>query len=189
MLPYTGRLMEPTARAADLAAYVNHQTVDKYDVLRSNPTMLPHQQRLTAEDFDAVHAVASKYYRLVFVDSGNDETAPHWLRMIDHADQLVVATTTRPDHAEAARLLLDALRARDEHSAALADQAVVVVSQADREEASAATIAAGYDGLARTAVTIPYDKAMRDPWLRLDNLAPATQRAYLAAAAAVAAGL
>ncbi|MDQ2826683.1 MAG: ATPase, partial [Actinomycetota bacterium] len=116
ILPFTERLMEPNARAADLAAYVHHQTVDKYDVLRSNPLMLPHQQRLTAEDFDAVHAVASKYYRLVFVDSGNDETAPHWLRMIDHADQLVVATTTRPDHAEAGRLLLDALRDRDPHS-------------------------------------------------------------------------
>ncbi len=189
MLPYAERLMEPTARAADLAAYVHHQTVDKFDVLRSNPLMLPHQQRLTAENFDAVHAVATKYYRLVFVDSGNDETAPHWLRMIDHADQLVVATTTRPDHAEAGRLLLDALRARDAHSEALADQAVVVVSQADREEASAATIAAGFEGLARTATTIPYDKAMRAPWLRVDNLTPEAQRAYLAAAAAVAAGL
>ena len=63
------------------------------------------------------------------------------------------------------------------------------MSQADREEASAATIAAGYEGLARTAVTIPYDKAMRAPWLRLDNLAPETQRAYLRAAAEVAAGL
>jgi hypothetical protein len=140
-------------------------------------------------DFDAVYAVAAKYYRLILVDSGNDETAPHWLRMIDVADQLVVATTTRPDHAEAGRLLLEALRDRDTHSAALADQAVVIVSQADREEASAATIAAGYDGLARTAVTIPYDRAMRTPWLRLDNLESATRRAYLAAASAVAVGL
>lgn len=189
LLPYADSLMLPTARAADLAAYVHHQTADKFDVLRSNPTMLPHQQRLTTADFDAVYAVAAKYYRLVLVDSGNDETAPHWLRMVDVADQLVVATTTRPDHAEAGRLLLDALRDRDSHSAALADQAVVIVSQADREEASAAEIAAGYDGLARTAVTIPYDKAMRTPWLRLDNLQPATQRAYLSAAAAVAAGL
>lgn len=189
LLPYADSLMLPTARAADLAAYVHHQTADKFEVLRSNPTMLPHQQRLTTADFDAVHAVATKYYRLILVDSGNDETAPHWLRMIDAADQLVVATTTRPDHAEAGRLLLEALRDRDAHSAALADQAVVIVSQADREEASASTIAEGYEGLARTAVTIPYDKAMRTPWLRLDNLDSATQRAYLAAAAAVAAGL
>ena len=185
LLPHADRLMQPTARAADLAAFVHHQTADKFDVLRSNPLLLPHQQRLTAQDFDAVHQVASKYFRLIFIDSGNDETAPHWLRMIDHADQLVVATTTRPDHAEAGRLLLEALKDRDEHSATLADAAVVVVSQADREEASAATIAAGYDGLARQAVTIPYDRALRAPWLRFITLQPATQRAYLHAAAAV----
>lgn len=189
LLPHADSLMQPTARAADLAAFVHHQTDDKFDVLRSNPLLLPHQQRLTADDFDAVHLVASKYFRLIFIDSGNDETAPHWLRMIDHADQLVVATTTRPDHAEAGRLLLDALRDRDEHSSALAEAAVVVVSQADREEASAETIAAGFDGLAREAVTIPYDRAMRTPWLRSRALQPATQRAYLRAASAVSEGL
>lgn len=189
MLPRTNLLMEPTARAADLAAFVHHQTVDKFDVLRSNPAMLPHQQRLTAGNFDSVHAVASKYYRLVFVDSGNDETAPHWLRMVDHAHQIVVATTTRPDHAEAGRLLLEALRHRDPHSAELAEQAVVVVSQADREEASAKDIAAGFNGLARAAITVPYDRAMRAPWLRYDNLQRATQRAYLRVAASVASGL
>ncbi len=189
LLPHTDRLMQPTARAADLAAFVHHQVDDKFDVLRSNPLLLPHQQRLTADDFDAVHLVASKYFRLIFIDSGNDETAPHWLRMIDHADQLVVATTTRPDHAEAGRLLLEALRDRDAHSSGLADAAVVVVSQADREEASAATIAAGYDGLVRQAVTIPYDRALRAPWLRFKSLQPGTQRAYLRAAAAVSDGL
>jgi len=189
LLPHTDRLMQPTARAADLAAFVHHQVDDKFDVLRSNPLLLPHQQRITADDFDAVHLVASKYFRLIFIDSGNDETAPHWLQMIDHADQLVVATTTRPDHAEAGRLLLEALRDRDPHSAGLADAAVVLVSQADREEASAATIAAGYDGLARQAVTIPYDRALRAPWLRYKALQPATQRAYLRAAAAVSDGL
>jgi len=189
LLPQAESLMQPTARAADLAAFVHHQTDDKFEVLRSNPLLLPHQQRLTADDFDAVHLVASKYFRLIFIDSGNDETAPHWLRMIDHADQLVVTTTTRPDHAEAGRLLLDALRDRDEHSSALAEAAVVVVSQADREEASAATIATGFDGLARQAVTIPYDRAMRTPWLRSGNLQPETQRAYLRAAVAVSEGL
>ena len=105
------------------------------------------------------------------------------------ADQIVVATSTRPDHAEAGRLLLNALADRDEHSARLADQAVVLVSQADREEADASSIARGFDALARAVVTVPYDPAMRQQWLRVDNLAAPTQRAYLRAAAAVAAGL
>ncbi len=189
LLPVADQLLEPTARAADLAAYVHHQTADKYDVLRSNPTMLAQPRRLTALDFDAVHRVASKYFRLIVVDSGDDETGPHWLRMIDHTDQLVVVTTTRPDHAESARLMLDALRVRDEPSRRLADEAVVIVSQADRDEASASSIAVGFNGLARLAVTIPYDRALRSSWLRFDRLHAATQRAYLNAAAEISNGL
>ena len=189
LIPRTDELLTPGARAADLAAVVHHQTIDKYDVLRSNPLLLSTEQKLTPDQLDAVHAVAAKYYRLIFMDSGNDEGDALWLRMIDHADQIVVATTTRPDHAEAGRLLLNALAERDEHSAHLADQAVVLVSQADREEAQAASIAQGFDALARAVVTVPYDPAMRQQWLRVDNLAATTQRAYLRAAAAVAAGL
>lgn len=189
LIPRTDELLTPGARAADLAAVVHHQTIDKYDVLRSNPLLLSTEQKLTPEQLDAVHAVAAKYYRLIFMDSGNDEGDSLWLRMIDHADQIVVATTTRPDHAEAGRLLLNALAERDEHSAHLADNAVVLVSQADREEAQAASIAQGFDAIARAVVTVPYDPAMRQQWLRVDNLSPVTQRAYLRAAAAVAAGL
>ncbi len=189
LIPRTDELLTPDARAADLAAVVHHQTIDKYDVLRSNPLLLSTEQKLTPDQLDAVHAVAAKYYRLIFMDSGNDEGDALWLRMIDHADQIVVATSTRPDHAEAGRLLLNALADRDEHSARLADQAVVLVSQADREEADASSIARGYDALARAVVTVPYDPAMRQQWLRVDNLAAPTQRAYLRAAAAVAAGL
>ena len=189
LIPRTDELLTPGARAADLAAVVHHQTIDKYDVLRSNPLLLSTEQKLTPDQLDAVHAVAAKYYRLIFMDSGNDEGDALWLRMIDHADQIVVVTTTRPDHAEAGRLLLNALADRDEHSARLADNAVVLVSQADREEAQAASIAQGFDAVARAVVTVPYDPAMRQQWLRVDNLSPATQRAYLRAAAAVAAGL
>lgn len=189
LLPHTDELLTPGARAADLAAYVHHQTTDKYDVLRSNPLLLSTEQKLTPDQLDAVHAVAAKYYRLIFMDSGNDEGDALWLRMIDHADQIVVATTTRPDHAEAGRLLLNALHDRDDHSSSLAGNAVVVVSQADREEATADSIAAGFGDLARAVVTVPYDPAMRSQWLRVANLAPATRRAYLRAAAEVARGL
>ncbi len=42
LLPQVESLMQPTARAADLTAFVHHQTDDKFDVLRSNPLLLPH---------------------------------------------------------------------------------------------------------------------------------------------------
>jgi len=191
LLPQVDRLLSTGAQSADLAHYVHHQTRDRFDVLRSKPMALADEQRLEPEDVDAIHAVAAKYYRLIFIDSGNDESDPMWRRMIHHADQIVVATTTRDDHAEAGALLLEGLTTVDAKAAELARNAVVVVSQADPKATTAdmQRVATGYGDLARETVSIPFDPAMVDGVLRHGSLRPATQRAWLAAGAAVARGL
>lgn len=191
LLPQAERLLGTGAQSADLAHFVHHQTRDRFDVLRSKPMELASAQRVDAEDVDAIHRVASKYYRLIFIDSGNDESDPMWRRMIDHTDQLVVATTTRDDHAEAGALLLEALADRDEKSQALAQNAVAVIAQADPKATTADVnrVAVGYKTLARDVAPIPFDPAIVDGILRYDALRPSTQRAWLAAGAAVARGL
>jgi MinD-like ATPase involved in chromosome partitioning or flagellar assembly len=189
LLPHTERLLSPGAQSSDLAHYVHHQTGDKYDVLRSNPIALSADQKITRAEFSALHEVASKYFRLVFIDSGNDESAERWQQMIDQTHQLVIATTALGEHAEAGALLLEALAQRDERSAQLAANAVVIVSQSEKNGTGAQAIADNFTGLARQAVTIPYDDALHGGKIRYEALAPATQRAWLAAAAAVAAGL
>ncbi|HCS60572.1 MAG TPA: ATPase [Microbacterium sp.] len=191
MLPESERLLGTAAQSADLAHFVHHQPREKYDVLRSKPIRLAHENRVHPGDVDAIHSVAAKFYRLIFIDSGNDESDPMWLRMIDHADQLVVATTTRDDHAEAGALLLEALEARDERSARLAAESVVVVSQADPKAtpADVAHIVEGYRALSRDVVSIPFDHEMVDGHLHYRALAKPTQRAWLSAAASVARGL
>ncbi|MEV7633647.1 AAA family ATPase [Microbacterium sp. NPDC089318] len=191
LLPEADRLLGAGAQSADLAHFVHHQAREKYDVLRSKPMLLAQENRLHSSDIDAIHAVAAKYYRLIIIDSGNDESDPMWLRMIDHADQIVVATTTRDDHAEAGALLLEALEERDARSAELARRSVVVVTQADRKATPADVdqVVTGYRDLAREVVSIPFDHEMVDGHLRLGALAPATQTAWLAAGAAVARGL
>lgn len=191
LLPQIQRLLGTGAQSADLAHFVHHQTRDRFDVLRSKPMVLAHMQRLEPDDVDAIHAVLGKYYRLIFIDSGNDESDPMWLRMVDHSDQLVVATSTRDDHAEAGALLLEALAERDERSAALARSSVAIVSQADpsARPADVARVAAGYQALTRATVTIPFDPAMVDGLLHYGALKPETKRAWLGAAAAVARGL
>ena len=189
MVPKTEALMDPSARNGDVAAYTHHQTIDQFDVLRSNPLLLSTEQKLTPEELDGIQQVLTRYYRMIIWDTGNDEGDSLWLRIVSHADQIVIATTTRTDHAEAGRLLLQGLSSRDERSAALAANAVVVISQADREEPPATSLVDGFAGIAREVVTIPYDRAMREQWLRSDKLAPATRAAWLHAAAAVARGL
>ena len=189
MVPQTEALMDPSARNGDVAAYTHHQTIDQFDVLRSNPLLLSTEQKLSPEELDGIQQVLTRYYRMIIWDTGNDEGDSLWLRIVSHADQIVIATTTRTDHAEAGRLLLQGLSSRDERSAALAANAVVVISQADREEPPATSLVDGFAGIAREVVTIPYDRSMREQWLRSDKLAPATRAAWLHAAAAVARGL
>ena len=188
LLPRTSELLDPSARAGDISHYVHHQAADKYDVLRSNPNLLSSEQRISGDDVSSIHDVLGRYYRLIFVDSGNDESAAHWLRMIDVADQIVVPTIAKPEHAEAGALLLEALTRRGGHSAELAQRAVVIVSQAREKDAnpSAAEIARGFEGWVSAAVTIPFDRAMVESVLRFDALNAATRRAWLRAAAAVA---
>lgn len=191
LLPAADELLGTGAQSADLARFVHHQTRDRYDVLRSKPLALATEQRVQPCDVDAIHAVAAKYYRLIVIDSGNDESDPMWRRMIDHADQIVVATTTRDDHAEAGALLLEGLSQTNERAAALAGGAVAIVSQADPRatRSDVRRVLTGYEQLARETVAIPWDPAMVDGVLQLGSLKTRTARAWLSAAAAVARGL
>ena len=191
LVHHTDRLTGPNAQMADLAHFVHHQRRDRFDVLRSQPLVLAADQRMTPADIEAIHDVASRYYRLIIMDSGNDESDPIWQEMIKHTDQLVVATTTRDDHAEAGALLLEALEAQGGHAANLAAGSVVVINQADAKAThdDLVRMRNGFSNLAREAVTIRYDAAMVDGALRLANLKPTTQRDWLRATSAIARGL
>jgi MinD-like ATPase involved in chromosome partitioning or flagellar assembly len=169
---------------------VHHQSVDRYDVLRSNPELLATDQRIATAEFDLLMQVAARYYRLVVFDSGNDESAERWLRMIDNSYQLVIPTLANPESAESASLLLDALRGRDARSAVLADRAIVIVTQSEASAGPAARrIADGFAPHVRAVHIIPFDPALKAGPLQLDALRSRTRDAWLAAAAAAADGL
>lgn len=191
LLAHADQLLGTEAQSADLARFVHHQTADKFDVLRAQPLLRDASRRLTPDQITLIHQVLGKYYRVVVADTSNDPSDPAWLQLMGHADQLVVATTTSDDRAEAGRLLLDDLESSGGHDAELAAGAVTVVSQADRKapRSDLKRIAAGYRELTRAVVEIPFDPAMVSGWLRWGALAGQTRRAWLAAGAAVAAGL
>ncbi|MBW9121944.1 AAA family ATPase, partial [Microbacterium trichothecenolyticum] len=190
LLPAAPGLLAPGAGVSDISRFVHHQTADRYDVLRSNPELLATDQRIGAPDFDVLMQVAARFYRMVIFDSGNDESAERWLRMIDSSYQLIIPTLANPESAESAALLLDALRGRDERSAALADRAVVLVTQSEPTGTTGARrIADGFTGHVRAVHTIPFDPALKAGPLRFDSLRPGTRDAWLSAAASAAEGL
>jgi MinD-like ATPase involved in chromosome partitioning or flagellar assembly len=192
-------LLSPSTNAAEIAKFVHHQTADKFDVLRSDENE-EGDHEVTAEEVDIAHQVLTRYYRLVVMDSGNTARAANWRRMIDHTNQLVVPVTAIEDRAEAARLTLQTLESRGGHDAELARGAVVIVSESTdakrsmsgdalkRAKDEAQRIADGFAPFVRAVVRIPYDPALVNGPIRYEALQPATQRAWLAAAAAVAAG-
>lgn len=186
LLPSAPALLAPGAGVADITGFVHHQGADRYDVLRSNPELLAADQRIATAEFDLLMQVAARFYRLVIFDSGNDESADRWLRMIDSSYQLVIPTLATPESAESAVLLLDALRGRDERSAILADHAVIVVTQQEPSPVAAARIADQFAPHARAVHTIPFDKALKAGPLRFDALRARTRDAWLAAAASAA---
>lgn len=186
LLPNVQRLISANARAAEMEAFVHHQIEDRYDVLRSRPEVLADEQPGDSISYYRVHEVLEKYYRLVFVDSGNDESSEAWRAMIGSADAIVVPTITRPEHAESARLLLAELARADAHSADLAENALVIVSQASKGEPKPDELVATFKDIARDAVGIPYDVAMAGRPLLLDSLHPTTRRAWVQAGAALA---
>lgn len=189
LLPRTEELLAPQARAAELAGHVHHQPADKFDVLWSDQSTSGGHE-VTGDEVDAVHEVASKYYRLILMDSGNSERAGNWRAMIRHADALVVPATNVEDTAEAAARMLEALAQRDEHSADLARNAVAVISQrTPGNDPHLQRIVRDFAPLVRTVVTIPHDPALHSGVIRFDALRPATQRAWLSAAAAIAEAL
>lgn len=185
LLPVVEDLLGRDALAASMARYTHYQRFDRYDVLRSRPEVLSKSQPTDANAVNAVHRVLTKYYRMILIDSGNDESAEQWQTMVRKADAIVVPTTTRPEHAESARLLLAELAGADTHCANLASNALVVVSQASRAEATPNEYVELFSQMTRAAVGIPYDPAMTASPLLLDSLAPATRRAWLAAGAAL----
>jgi cellulose biosynthesis protein BcsQ len=192
-------LLSPTAQAAEIARFVHHQTADKYDVLRSDEND-EGDHEVTAEEVDIAHQVLTRYYRLIVMDSGNTARAANWRRMIHHTNQLVVPVTAIEDRAEAARLTLQTLQSRGGHDAELARNAVVIVSESTdarhsmtgdalkRAKDEARRIADAFTPHVRAVVRIPYDPALVNGPIRYDALQPNTQRAWLAAAAAVAKG-
>lgn len=182
-------LMSPTATQGRMAGYVHHQTEDKYDVLRSDEND-EGDHEIQASEVHEAHAVASRYFRMIVMDSGNTARAANWRAMMEHTDQLVIPTTTMEDRAEAARLTLQTLAARDDHGEKLAKEAVVIISQWKPEDrAEAQRIATLFEPLVRAVVIVPYDPALKAGRIRYEALRPGTQRAWLAAAAAVARGL
>ena len=146
-------------------------------------------EMLTAQSFGDLREVVSRFYKLIFVDTGNNVRAENWQAAIDATDQLVVTMSARNDSAETAARMLDHLEQNGRHR--LVRQAVTVVSMPpSRRDLDVPSITRHFAARTRTVMLAPYEKLIDsgEP-IRYAQLSAPTRLAWLRIGAAVAEGL
>jgi MinD-like ATPase involved in chromosome partitioning or flagellar assembly len=175
-------------RVGDLSQYVRSQGEGMFDVLASDESATAGEM-LTASAFGELREVVSRFYKLIFVDTGNNVRAQNWQAAIDATDQLVVTMSARNDSAETAARALDHLEQTGRQR--LVRQAVSVVSMPPtRKDIDLPAIQRHFAARTRAVLLAPYEKLIDsgEP-LRYGHLSGATKDAWLKIAASVAEGL
>ncbi|MCW3844743.1 chromosome partitioning protein, partial [Micromonospora yasonensis] len=175
-------------RVGDLSQYVRSQGEGMFDVLASDESATGGEM-LTAAAFAEIREVVSRFYKLIFVDTGNNVRAQNWQAAMDATDQLVVTMSARNDSAETAARMLDHLEQSGRQR--LVRQAVTVVSMPpSRKEIDLPAIQQHFAARTRAVLLAPYERLIDtgEP-IRYGQLSSATRDAWLKIAAAVAEGL
>ncbi len=145
--------------------------------------------RLTRESVIGVAGVVDDFYAVRVMDSGNQPSSSAFQGAIETADCLVVPVLNAGDAVLEALALLEELRAAGGKAAALADRAIIVRLTDGRpehqqvvERVNRIIVSANVGQV----FTVPYDSHIAERGqLTVGSLAPATYRAFAAAAAGV----
>ena len=175
-------------RVGDLSQYVRAQGEGMFDVLASDESATAGEM-LTASAFAEIREIVSRFYKLIFVDTGNNVRAQNWQAAMDATDQLVITMSARNDSAETAARMLDHLEQSGRQR--LVRQAVSVVTMPPtRKDIDLPAIQRHFAARTRAVLLAPYEKLIDsgEP-LRYGHLSGGTRDSWLKIAAAVAEGL
>ena len=177
------------SRIGDLGAFVRSQGDAHFDVLASDErpdvTGMIH-----AGDFQAVHKLLERFYRVILIDTGNNMRAENWLAAAESADLLVVTSTVREDTGYSGLWMLDALQ--DAGYQNLKHKTVTVLSDpsAQVDTKLAHDLVDVYEQRTRGVYRVPYDPVLvSGSVVPYSQLSQNTRRQWLKACAAMAAAL
>jgi MinD-like ATPase involved in chromosome partitioning or flagellar assembly len=190
LLADLGKFSDVTqSRIGDLGAYVRSQGDAHFDVLASDESPNVTGQ-IHADDFNAVHQLMMRFYKVILVDTGNNMRAENWLAAADAADLLVVTSTIREDTGYSGLWMLDALQ--DAGYQNLKYKTVTVLSDpsATVDAQLAADLVDVYQQRTRGVYRVPYDPALvAGSVLPYNQLSEGTRRSWLRACAGMASAL
>ena len=185
------------ARKGELSFYTRHQGNNSFSVLVSDEDP-DRMKQIGVEEFNRLHAVLTRFYDTIIVDTGNNTRSANWLAAIDVADQLVIPTTLKRNAVVSALRMIEQLESMSEHTGdprykELIANAVVLVTQGGRASSAAnerAELRKALHDTVRAVIDVPYDKAL-DTGSIIDwqLVGSPVRRAFERAAAAIADGL
>ena len=179
-------LTQPDARLGDVGAYLRHQVSGQYDVLTSATTTYA---QIEARDFDQIHRLLSRFYKVLVIDTGNNEGSSNWREAMKASDVLVIPIKWKSLSCAAAVQMLEELDHQGPDAQRLIRRAVIAVSNGpgDVNKEVEKQLRPYFESRAAAVVDIPTDPhiAAEGP-LDHQSLQPATRRAALELAAKVA---
>lgn len=179
-------LTKPDVRLGDVAAYLRHQVAGQYDVLTSATTTYA---QIEAGDFQQIHRLLSRFYRVLVIDTGNNEGSSNWREAMKSADVLVIPIKWKSLSCAAAVQMLEELDRQGPAAQDLIRHAVVAVSNGpgDVNKDVEKRLRPYFESRAAAVVDIPTDTHIAEEGA-LDHAAllPPTRRAALELAAKVA---
>jgi MinD-like ATPase involved in chromosome partitioning or flagellar assembly len=179
-------LTQPDARLGDVGAYLRHQVSGQYDVLTSATTTYA---QIEARDFDQIHRLLSRFYKVLVIDTGNNEGSSNWREAMKASDVLVIPIKWKSLSCAAAVQMLEELDHQGPDAQRLIRRAVIAVSNGpgDVNKEVEKQLRPYFESRAAAVVDIPTDThiAAEGP-LDHSALQPATRRAALELAAKVA---
>ena len=177
------------SRIGDLGSFVRSQGDAHFDVLASDerPDVTG---TIAADDFNEVHDLLERFYRVILVDSGNNMRAENWLAAVDAADLLVVTSTVREDTGYSGLWMLDALQDAGMHDLRYKTVTVLSDPSAKVDEKLADDLASVYQQRTRSVFRVPYDAALvAGSVIPYNQLSAETRMSWLRACAGMAEAL
>ena len=173
-------------RYADVRAYAS-QTDLRLEVIASEADPA-RDEAFGEDDYRELAVVLERFYSLVLTDCGPGLLHSAMRAILPTADQLVVVASPSLDGARSASLTLDWL-AKHGYEALARSSVVVINAVRERGLVDVDKLQEHFARRCRAVVRIPYDRHLETgAEIILEELAPATRRAYVQLAAAVADG-
>jgi len=173
-------------RYADVRAYAS-QTDLRLEVIASEADPA-RDEAFGEDDYRELAAVLERFYSLVLTDCGPGLLHSAMRAILPSADQLVVVAAPSLDGARSASLTLDWLE-RHGYQPLASSSVVVINAVRERGRVDVGKLQEHFARRCRAVVRVPYDRHLETgAEIVLDELAPATRRAYVQLAAAVADG-